>query len=188
MITACRSIWRTHLALAAFTAVLTGTALVRPQRLVHADMFFSEDDPVVRINGVGVHITLGVATTGVSHIRGHVPVLIVVPDGTQAAVVSSTPQSFAEDVTIASGAAAARALRTRLQDDNDQGSSLPRPADDTVVVFARVAAAGTYPTLLAADQAPQPVYGHTNQVLVLQFPLPGHTPTGEPAGERSQGP
>src|SRR5947209_4910573 len=65
-----------------------------------ADMFFCEDDPAVFFNGVKVDITVGVAADGVARIRDSVPVLILVPAGVDAQLISVSHQYFNEQVYI----------------------------------------------------------------------------------------
>jgi hypothetical protein len=158
-------------------ALLCATALVHPLGAVHADLFFCEDDPIVNINGVNVSITVGVASDGLSHVRGRVPILIVTPDAVPAHLVSSSDHFLHEQIYIVHAGDALRTIRSVLHgDDQDEALAAVAAAHNAgrVLVLSEVFTGGEhdYRTRLYSGQSPVKANEVSNHLMQLSFALP----------------
>jgi hypothetical protein len=172
MVNAWRWSPRPAVLVTAVAALLLLAGWLPAQRTAHADMFFSEDDPIVTINDVSTSIWVGVAPEGVPHVLGCAVVVVVVPKGTQAQIASVGHQNFCEQpyVISADEVASLGGLVPADHGDLEHAAALAHGAHKVVVVAA-VMAEGSYPTRLRTSSAPEHRLGRTNSAMVISFPL-----------------
>lgn len=160
--------------------IVSSYGLTSIAQIAHADTW-CEDDPRVQINGLSVNITVGVASGGVSHVQGAVPIAIVVPNGAKTSIGAIDSTFFTENVRFftyreayqalgflgLSGAAVPAGMLSG--DSHDRFDRDGRSGQ--VYVLSVVHGDQSFATHMFTSQSTATVDATANQLMVLSFGL-----------------